>query len=112
MEDKYYHIDSHFGEPRTSKTLTIKKFNKENQLCKYDSIDLTCCKIDDKALNLFIKMFESEGYKTEIKERTYFGIYDPSRMAELIEIYPTNEELLEKDIRFLKVNPRKLFGLF
>lgn len=95
---KYYTFADDFGKARTAIKLEIKKFNKNNQLCYYDSVDLTCKNITDEQLEIFVKMFSSAGFITNIKRHTYFGIYDPSRMGELIEIYPTDEELLQRDL--------------
>ena len=91
-----------FNKVKTAKVLTIKKFNKLNQLCYYDRIDLTFKEIDDNCLKIIVELFENAGYKTTIKETTYQGIYDPSRVGELIEIHPTDLELLEKESRFAK----------
>jgi hypothetical protein len=97
---KYYTFadDFDFGKARTAIKLEIKKLNKNNQLCYYDSVDLTCKNITDEQLEIFVKMFSSAGFITNIKRHTYFGIYDPSRMVELVEIYPTDEELLQRDL--------------
>lgn len=102
--DKSYliDIDKLFAEPKTATQFRIKKFNRDNQLCYYDSIDLTGRNVTEEQLKLFSKLFIRAGFETEIKTHTYFGIYDPSRMAELIEIYPTDEQLLEKDLLWKK----------
>lgn len=91
-----------FTEPKTATQFRIKKFNRDNQLCYYDSIDLTRRGVTEEQLDLFSNLFSRAGFKTEIKTHTYFGLYDPSRMAELIEIYPTDEQLLEKDLLYKK----------
>lgn len=91
-------IDKFFTEPKTATQFRIKKYNRDGQLCYYDSIDLTGKGITEEQLELFFKLFTHAGFETEIKTHTFFGIYDPSRTAELIEIYPTDEELLKKDL--------------
>lgn len=102
--DKSYliEIDKFFNEPKTATQFRIKKFNRDNRLCYYDSIDLTGKGITEERLELFFKLFTRAGFETEIKTHTFFGIYDPSRMTELIEIYPTDEELLKKDLLYKK----------
>jgi hypothetical protein len=47
------------------------------------------------------------GFVTEIKKHTFFGIYDPSRTVNLIEVYPTDEELLQREIRMLEQYKQK-----
>lgn len=83
--------NSLFTEPKTATQFRIKKFNRDNQLCYYDSIDLTEKGITEEQLDLFSDLFTRAGFEIEVKTHTYFGIYDPSRMAELIEIYPTDD---------------------
>lgn len=91
-----------FGKPREAVKLEIKKFNRDNQLCYYDSVDLTCKNVTDEQLEIFTRLFSSAGFISNIKRHTYFGIYDPTRMAELIEIYPTDDELLQRELLFKK----------
>jgi hypothetical protein len=93
MSDWYTFAD----KPRTALKLEIKKFNRKEQLCYYDSVDLTCRDVSEDVLEIFSQLFVSAGFKVEIKTHTYFGIYDPSRMAELIELYPTDEELIRRE---------------
>lgn len=100
MEDIYYSFDNEFNKIRTAKKLEIKKFNRENELCYYDSLDLTFKGIDDKSLEVFSKMFLNAGFKVDVYEHQYQGIYDPSMVAKLIEIYPTDEELLRKELLY------------
>lgn len=95
-------IHTLFTEPKIATQLRIKKYNRDGQLCYYDSIDLTGKGVSEEHLELFSKLFIRAGFEPEIKTHTYFGIYDPSRMAELIEIYPTDEELLKKDLLWKK----------
>ena len=111
MENKYYTFADNFGTPRTAVKLEIKKFNKEKQLCYYDFIDLTCKDVSDEALEIFSKLFVSAGFKVEIKKHTYFGIYDPSRMAELVEIHLTDEELLRRKLIYNKSKLQQMFGI-
>lgn len=86
----YENPEEYFATPKTAVKFTVKKFNKHNQLCYYDSADLTGKDFTDAQLEIFSSLFSSAGFKTEIKKHTYFGIYDPSRFAELIEIYPND----------------------
>ena len=102
-KEKYYSIDFDFGKPNTATKLEIKKFNRERQLCYYDSIDLTCKGFTDLQVETISKLFISAGFKVDVKTHTYFGIYDPSRNAQLIEMYPTDEELLKRDLLW-KIN--------
>ena len=95
-------IEKLFNEPKTATQLRIKKYNRDGQLCYYDFIDLTGKGVSEEHLELFSKLFIRAGFETEVKEHRFFGIYDPSRMAELIEIYPTDEELLKKDLLWKK----------
>lgn len=96
MEIDYYTIAEEFTKARTASKLEIKKFNREGQLCYYDSIDLTGKGFTDLQVETVSKLFISAGFKVCVKTHTYFGIYDPSRNAQLIEIYPTDEELIKK----------------
>lgn len=100
MEEIWHTFDQEFDKIKTAKTLEIKKFNKDNQLCYYDSIDFTGKNIEPEMIaNILIKA----GFKASIKSHQYSGIYDPSRMAELIEIYPTDEELLKKELMYKSI---------
>lgn len=94
LENKYYSMFLDYSEPKEAIKIEIKKFNKYNQLCYFDSKDFT-----DEQINLITNLFSSAGFVTEIRRHTYFGIYDPSQTAELIEIYPTDEQLLQTEIR-------------
>lgn len=117
MSEQINEMMEDYSKIRVSKVLTIKKFNKLNQLCYYDRIDLTMKDVDENATKIIVELFENAGYKAEIKENTYQGIYDPSRFGELIEIYPTDLEILEKENRFANYDmtsnfPKLKRGLF
>ena len=110
MENKYYTFADDFEKERTAVKLEIKKFNKDGQLCYYDSVDLTCKDVSEEALEIFSRLFISAGFKVEIKKHTYFGIYDPSRMAELVALYPTDEELTKGSLIYNKTKLQQMFG--
>lgn len=97
MSEQINKMMEDYSKIRVSKVLTIKKFNKLNHLCYYDRIDLTMKGVDENATKIIVELFENLGHKIEIKENKYQGIYDPSRVGELIEIYPTDLEILEKE---------------
>lgn len=103
VEEVWYTMIDNFNTPREAIKLEIKKFNRDNQLCYYDSVDLTCKNINDEQLEIFVKLFSSAGFTTNVKKHTYFGIYDPTRMVEIIEIYPTDEELLQRELMLKEV---------
>lgn len=112
---EYFTMDLNYGEPRTSIKLEIKKFNRNSQLCYYDSVDLSCKNFTDEQIEIISKLFISANFKVDIGKHTYFGIYDPSRVANLVEIYPTDVELLEKEMRLNKIyypKRKKIFGIF
>jgi len=48
MIGEWYKWEEDFNKVRTALKLEIKKFNKENQLCYYDSIDLTGKGLDEE----------------------------------------------------------------
>ena len=100
--NEVFKLMGEYNKPRTATKLEIKKFNKNNQLCYYDSIDLTGKDFTEKQIELFSKLFVSAGFKVDVYNHTYFGIYDPSRIGELIELYPTDEELLKTELRWKK----------
>ena len=89
--NEYCTFTDDFGKARTSIKLEIKKFNKNNQLCYYDSIDLTCKNFTGEQIEIVSKLFTSAKFKVDVHRYTYFGIYDPIRSVNLIEIYPTDE---------------------
>lgn len=103
IEKEGFSFYDNFSETKTAIKLEIKKLNRNNQLCYYDSIDLTGKGISDEQLSIFTTLFTSAGFITNIKKYTYFGIYDPSRNAQLVEIYLTNEQLLEKEFKLYKL---------
>lgn len=98
--EKYYHFEESFYKENTSIKLEIKKFNKKGQLCYFDSVDLTCKGLTDEQIELFCKLFSSAGFKVDVKRHVYFGIYDPSRYADIVEIYPTDEQLLKTELLY------------
>lgn len=100
MTEQYYKWEEDFNKIRASLKLEIKKFNKENQLCYYDSIDLTGRGLSEENIELFAKLFTNTEFKIDLKKSEYTGIYDPSRGVELINLYPTDEELLRKELRY------------
>ncbi len=114
MDSEWITFTNDFAKTRTSVKLEIKKFNKENNLCYYDSVDLTCKNFTDEQVEIVSKLFTSAGFKVDVFKYTYFGIYDPSRNVNLIEIHPTDEQLLEREIRLNEdyfPKRKKLFGI-
>lgn len=67
MEEIWHTMVDDFGKPREAIKLEIKKFNRDNQLCYYDSVDLTCKNVTDEQLEIFVKLFSSAGFTTNIK---------------------------------------------
>lgn len=96
MIEDWYKWEEDLNKIKTALKLEIKKFNKENQLCYYDSIDLK----SEENIELISRLFTKAGFKVDIIKTQYTGIYDPTRASKLIELYPTDEELLRKELRY------------
>ena len=110
MEIDFMQTMKDFGKPRTATKLKIKKFNRNDKMCYFDEVDLTGEGFNEAQLAIISKLFLSAGFKTEVKNITYFGIYDPSRMVELIELYPTDEELDRKERAYAQIENKSFFG--
>ena len=54
---EYFTMDLNYGEPRTSIKLEIKKFNRNSQLCYYDSVDLSCKNFTDEQIEIISNLF-------------------------------------------------------
>lgn len=95
----YWAFSRDFNKINTISFITVKKLNNNGQLCYYDRI-----KVDfgEKELKTVKNLLEKAGFKVDTITHTYTGIYDPTRIAELIELYPTDEELLKKELLYKK----------
>lgn len=99
MSSTWYTLVNDLNKIKTNLRLEIKKFNSDNQLCYYDSIILK----DEESFELISKLFTKAGFKVNLIRTEYTGIYDPARTAELIYLYPTDEELLRRELRYKKL---------
>ena len=93
METDIFEIMREYSKPKTATKLIITKLNRDNKICYYDAKDLSCKDFTDEQIKIISELFLSAGFKVEVKTHTYFGIYDPSRDAEIITLYPTDEQL-------------------
>lgn len=94
-------------EPKTAITIEIKKYNRKDELCYFDSICLVSRDVGKDTVGVIEELFKHAGFEVKVIERSYFGIYDPTRYAEIIQKYPTNEELLERELINCKMPPYK-----
>ena len=106
-ENQKWYTDEYlkeYNKVKKSLTVTIEKYNRNGRLCYSDFKDLTGLDFTQKQKETLKSLFENAGFTVTFRESSYIGVYDPVRFGGFIEIYPTDKELLEQDIRKIKLD--------